>query len=275
VATRAFVILLTLALGGCGLKAPKANSGHPAAGHYASLNGIRVYYETYGKGPTLVLLHGGAGSGAQFEHQIPYLEKHFRLVVPDARAQGRTTDGAGPLTYHAMAEDVRALLDHLHVKKADMLGWSDGGDVALDLAMHHPDRVGKIITFGANYRADGLNSPDVAWNRTATADDFGPDMRKFYDSVAPDTAHYEIAMNKVIALWREEPNWNEADLGRIRSRTLIVAGDHDVVRPDHTESLAKAIPNATLWIVPDASHSMLQEKPEVVNPRVLAFLLSS
>jgi len=275
VATRPFVILLALALGGCGMKAPKANSGHPAAGHYASLNGIRVYYETYGKGPTLVLLHGGAGSGAQFEHQIPYLEKHFRLVVPDARAQGRTTDGAGPLTYHAMAEDVRALLDHLHVKKADVLGWSDGGDVALDLAMHHPDRVGKIITFGANFRADGLNAPDIAWNRTATANDFGPDMRKFYDSVAPDTAHYEVAMNKVIALWREEPNWNEADLARIQSPALIVAGDHDVVRPDHTESLAKAIPHATLWIVPDASHSVLQEKPEVVNPRVLAFLLSS
>jgi pimeloyl-ACP methyl ester carboxylesterase len=275
VATRAGLMLLAVALAGCGVRAPRANSGRPAAGHYASLNGIRVYYETYGKGPTLVLLHGGAGSGAQFEHQIPYFAKHYRVVVPDARAQGRTTDGAGPLTYHAMAEDLRALLDHLHVKKADLLGWSDGGDVALDFAMHHGDRVDKIITFGANFRSDGLNAPDVAWNRTATADDFGPDMRKFYDSVAPDTAHYEVAMNKVIALWREEPNWNEADLGRIQAKTLVVAGDHDVVRPDHTEALAKAIPHATLWIVPDASHSVLQEKPEVVNPRVLAFLLSS
>jgi pimeloyl-ACP methyl ester carboxylesterase len=90
--------------------------------------------------------------------------------------------------------------------------------------------------------------------------------------VAPDTAHYEIAMNKVIALWRDEPNWNEADLGRIRAKALIVAGENDVIRPDHTQALANAIPGAILWIVPGASHSVMQEKPEVVNPRVLSFL---
>jgi pimeloyl-ACP methyl ester carboxylesterase len=211
-ARHGLILLLLLLLAGCGTS-PRARAGHPKAGHYAALNGIRVYYETYGKGPVLVLLHGGAGSGAQFEKQVPALSAQFRLVVPDACAQGRTSDRKGPLTYHAMAEDVRALLDHLHVKKASVLGWSDGGDVALDLAMHHPERVDRVVTFGANFRADGLNPPDVAWNRTATAADFGDDMRKFYDSVAPDTAHYEIAMNKVIALWRDEPNWNEADLG--------------------------------------------------------------
>jgi len=81
-----------------------------------------------------------------------------------------------------------------------------------------------------------------------------------------------VAMNKVIALWRDEPNWNAADLGRIRARTLIVAGEHDVVRPDHTEALARAIPGAQLWIVPGASHSVLQEQPDLVNPRILSFL---
>src|SRR5262249_39200273 len=144
--------------------------------------------------------------------------------------------------------------------------------VALDLAMHHPDRVRRIVTFGANFRADGLNAPDIAWNRTATAADFGPDMRKFYDSVAPDTAHYEIAMDKVIELWRDQPNWNEADLGRIKAKALIVAGENDVIRPDHTAALAHAIPGSTLWIVPNASHSVLMEQPDVVNPRVLSFL---
>ena len=272
-AARRGLILLALALAGCASPVPRSSSG--SAGHYASVNGIRMYYETYGKGETLVLLHGGAGSGAQFEKQIPALAAKFRLVVPDACAQGRTSDRPGPLTYHAMAEDVRALLDRLHVRRASVLGWSDGGVVALDLAMHHPERVDRVVTFGANFRADGLNAPDVAWNRTATAADFGPGMRTFYDSVAPDTAHYEVAMNKVIALWRDEPNWNAADLGRIRARTLVVAGEHDVVRPDHTEALARAIPGSTLWIVPGASHSVLQEEPEVVNPRILSFLTSS
>ena len=263
---------LALAAGCTFAKPPRANAGHPAAGHYANVNGIRVYYETYGKGPALFLLHGGAGSGAQFEKQIPVLAKHFHLVIPDARGQGRTTDGPGPLTYHGMAEDVRALMDKLHLKHADFFGWSDGGGVALDLAMHHADRVDRLVTFGANFRADGLNAPDVAWNRTATPADFGPEMRKFYVSVAPDTSHYEAAMAKVIALWRDEPNWNEADLGKIRARTLIVAGENDVVRSDHTEALAHAIPRASLWIVPNATHSVLQEQPDVVNPRIVTFL---
>jgi len=275
VAARGGLILLVLLLAGCGTPAPHARAGHPAAGHYASLNGIRMYYETYGKGPALVLLHGGAGSGAQFEHQIPALSARFHLIVPDACAQGRTSDRPGPLTYHAMAEDVRALLDRLHVRRADLLGWSDGGVVALDLAMHHPERVDRVITFGANFRADGLNAPDVAWNRSATAADFGEGMRAFYVSVAPDTTHYEAAMNKVIALWRDEPNWNAGDLARIRARTLVVAGEHDVVRTDHTEALARAIPGATLWIVPGASHSVLQEQPAVVNPRIVTFLTTS
>lgn len=267
------LLVVALAAPACGGKLPTTAQGpHPAAGHYAALNGIHVYYETYGKGPPLVLLHGGAGSGAQFEKQIPVFAPRFRLIVPDACAQGRTTDRPGPLSYHAMAEDVRALLDHLQVKRADLLGWSDGGVVALDLAMHHPERVRRVVAFGANYRADGLNAEDVAWNQTAQAKDFGPDMRRFYDSVAPDSSHYEVAMNKVIALWRDEPNWNEADLARIAAPVLVVAGEHDVVRQDHTEAMARAIPHATLWIVPGASHSVLQEQPEVVNPRVLGFL---
>lgn len=263
---------LALVAAGCGTWTPPRATRIPKAGHYASLRGIRVYYETYGKGPALVLLHGGAGSGAQFAKQVPVFARHFRLIVPDARGQGRTTDTPGPLTYHGMAEDVKALLDHLHVARANLLGWSDGGVVALDLAMHHPERVLRVVTFGANFRADGLNAPDVAWNQTAQAQDFGPDMRRFYVSVAPDSNRYEEAMNKVIALWRDEPNWNEADLARIQSKVLVVAGEHDVVRQDHTEAMARAIPHATLWIVPGASHSVLQEQPEVVNPRVLTFL---
>jgi pimeloyl-ACP methyl ester carboxylesterase len=244
----------------------------PKAGHYAHLRGIRVYYEEYGKGPALVLLHGGAGSGAQFAQQIPFFARHFRVIVPDACAQGRTTDRPGPLTYHEMAEDVRALLDHLHVQRANVLGWSDGGVEALDLAMRNPGRVLRVITLGANYRADGLNAPDIAWNQTARAADFGPDMRRFYDSVAPDSSHYEIAMNKVIDLWRTQPNYTEADLATIGVRVLVIAGEHDVVRQDHTEALAKAIPHATLWIVPGASHSVMQEQPDLVDRRVLEFI---
>ncbi len=249
-----------------------AGSAIPPSGQYVQLNGIRQYYEVHGVGPALLLLHGGAGSGDQFSKQVPFFEKRFKVIVPDACAQGRTGDREGSLTYHAMAEDVIALMDHLKIRHADVMGWSDGGVTGLDLAMNHPDRVRHVVALGANYRPDGLNPADIAWNDTAKAESFGPDMEKFYDSVAPDPSHYKVAMNKVIQLWRTQPNYTPEELHRIRVRTLIIAGEHDVIREDHTRALARAIPRSRLWIVPGASHSVMQEQPDLVNPAVLKFL---
>jgi pimeloyl-ACP methyl ester carboxylesterase len=269
---------LTLAMVAFALPASRAAAPPPHAaassgpGHYLDLRGIRVYYEVHGHGPALLLLHGGAGNGDQFSRQVPAFEDRFRLIVPDACAQGRTTDRPGPLTYHAMAEDVIALMDRLHVPAARVVGWSDGGDVGLDMAMHHPGRVSHLVTFGANFDHAGLNPQDVAWNDTATVAAFGPDMEKGWRARSPQPAHYREAMTKILALWRTQPTWTAADLGRIRARTMIVAGDHDLIRRDHTEALAKAIPGARLWIVPDANHSVMIEKADVVNPVVLEFL---
>ena len=243
-----------------------------APGHYVHEHGIRLYYELHGKGPPLLLIHGGAGNGRQFEKQLPDFSRRYRCLVPDCCAQGRTTDRPGPLTYHAMAEDMIALLDHLHVHHADIMGWSDGGNIGLDLAMNHPDRVSHLVTFGANFRPDGLNPDDVAWNRTATADSFGPGMRVGWTALNPEPAHYEEAMNKIIAMWRTLPDWTVADLGRIRAKCLICAGDHDLIRPEHTAALAQAIPGAQVWIVPGASHGAMLEKPREVNAKVLEFL---
>jgi pimeloyl-ACP methyl ester carboxylesterase len=241
-------------------------------GHYLQVHGIRMYYELHGKGTPLLLVHGGAGNGMQFSKQLPAFSKRHHCIVPDCCAQGRTTDRPGPLTYHAMAEDMIALLDHLHVQQADVMGWSDGGDIGLDMAMNHPDRVAHLITFGANFQPDGLNPQDVEWNNSATAESFGRDMRVGWTRLNPQPEHYEEAMNKIIALWRTLPNWTFADLRSIKAKTLICAGDHDLIRPEHTADLAKAIPGAQMWIVPNASHSAMIERPELVNPKVLEFL---
>jgi pimeloyl-ACP methyl ester carboxylesterase len=232
-----------------------------------------MYYELHGRGtPPLLLLHGGAGNGMQFEHQIPAFAPHYRLIVPDCRAQGRTTDRPGPLTYHDMAEDVLALLDHLHVRKVNVMGWSDGGDIGLDLAIHHPERISHLVTFGANFSPEGMNETDLAWGRNATADSFGPGMKEGWTKLNPEPAHYEEAMNKILEMWRTQPNFTPQELGSIRAKTMICAGEHDVIRPEHTAELAHAIPGATMWIVPGASHSVMIEHPELVNPRVLEFL---
>ena len=252
----------------CGAGPPRPSP----PGDYASVDGIRMYYETSGHGPALVLLHGGAGNGAQFSKQIPDFQQHFTLIVPDLCAQGRSSDRPGPLTYHAMAEDVVALLDCLHVRRADFMGWSDGGIVALDLGVHHPERVRRLVTFGANFTPDGLQPADVAWNDTATWVSFGDGTRQAYIERAPDSTHYEAAMTKIIDLWRTQPHFTLAELGTIRAPVMICAGEHDVVRREHTEQLAHAIPHATLWIVPGASHSVMIEQPEIVNRAVLKFL---
>ncbi len=244
----------------------------PPHAHFAELRGIRVYYVDVGRGAPLLLLHGGAGDGDQFEHQLEPFGARYRLIVPDACAQGRTTDRPGPLTYHDMAEDALALLDRLKLRRVRVVGWSDGGNVGLDLAMHHPERVSHLVTFGANFRADGLEPADVAWNDTARAESFGEGTAAWYREKAPDPSHYRAAMTKILSLWRTQPQWAPADLGRVRAKTLVVAGEHDVVRRDHTEALARAIPGAKLWIVPGANHSVMVERWRDVNPVVLDFL---
>jgi pimeloyl-ACP methyl ester carboxylesterase len=263
------MIALSLATAALVLAQPAATPSH---GHTAEIRGLRMYYETYGAGSPLLLIHGGAGNGMQFEKQIPAFAPHHLLILPDCRAQGRTTDRPGPLTYHDMAEDMIALLDHLQLSQVDVMGWSDGGVIGLDMAIHHPGRVRHLVTFGANFSPDGLNPEDVKWNQTATADSFGPGMRLIWTRLNPEPKHYEEAMNKILEMWRTEPRFTMAQLHSIHAKTLICAGEHDLIRPAHTKALAQAIPGATMWIVPDASHGAMLERPEVVNPRVLKFL---
>ncbi len=269
-ARRALAFLLPIVL--VFVSATAARGAATPAGHYADVNGLRMYYELHGSGPPLLLIHGGAGNGMQFEHQVPDFEKTHTLIVPDCRAQGRTNDRPGPLTYHGMAEDMIALLDALHLKRVDVMGWSDGGNIGLDMAMHHPDRVSHLVTFGANFRPDGVSPQDMAWNASATADSFGPGMREGWTKLNPQPEHYAEAMDKILVMWRTLPRWTAADLGRIRAKCLICAGEHDLIRREHTDALARAIPHAEEWIVPGASHGAMIERPDLVNPKVLAFL---
>ena len=244
----------------------------PNVGRYATLRGIRMYYELAGDGPPLLLLHGGAGNCRQFDRQRADFASRHRLVLPDSRAQGRTSDGPGPLTYHEMADDVLALLDLLGIGRADVMGWSDGGNIGIDLAIHHPGRVAHLVTFGSNFSPEGLEPAALEWNRTATAASFGPEMRAGWTALNPQPENYEAAMNKMLEMWRTEPRFTPLGLASIRVPTLVCAGEHDVVRREHTLALAEAIPTAESWIVPGASHAAMLERPDLVNPRVLGFL---
>jgi pimeloyl-ACP methyl ester carboxylesterase len=243
-------------------------SGEFHGGNRANVNGISLYYETYGSGPPVIVLHGATGFLETMHYFITALAPTHTVIAVDSRAQGRSTDSAAPITYALMADDVLKLMDSLKFKQVDIVGWSDGGIIGLDLAMNHPDRVCRLVAIGANYDTGGI-AP--VGNADFTAD-VARQVKPFYDRIAPDPSHFRIMLAKIKTLVTTEPHYTTAELGRIRARTLIVAGEHDIILRAHTDSLAASIPGAQKIIVPGATHFGPLEKPDAYDDLVLRFL---
>jgi len=238
---------------------------NPAAAHYAALNGIRLYYEVYGEGTPLVLLHGNGGDLSSLSAQIDFFRTHRRVIAIDSRAHGHSTMDKQELTYDLMADDVAALLLQLKTGPADILGWSDGGIVALALAIRHPACVHRLAITGANTRADALTPSDLAEMRK--------DLAEIDDMIAKgNTAKDWPRLRQHTTLMLFHPNMTKAELASIKAPVLVMAGDHDMIPEVHTREIAASLPNATLHIFPDSSHSVAKEHPELFNPAVEAFL---
>ena len=244
-------------------------SGKGHGGRRADIDGVRIYYETFGKGPPVLVLHGGTGVLESMHNQIADLAADHLVIAPDSRAHGRSTDGPGPLHYADMATDVIGLMDQLRIAKADVVGWSDGGVIALDLAMRHPDRIGRVVTIGANFDVAGLAHPVTHQD----PDGLGvAGQRSVYQRFSPTPARWPLFLARVETMWGSEPHYSVADLGRIRRPVLVIAGENDEIRRDHTDALARAIPGAREVIIPGASHWAPLEEPEPVDAAIRAFL---
>jgi pimeloyl-ACP methyl ester carboxylesterase len=226
--------------------------------HWTTVNGHRFYYETMGRGRPLVLLHGGGNNvHGSFDKQIDAFARTHFLIGPEQIGQGHTPDIDAPLTYAAMTSDTAALLDQLHFKDVDIVGWSDGGIIALMLAARRPDLVRRVVVSGANFSPAGY-PPD--------------DLRQM---LANDKAEPRSFGEKLNHLWAASPTFEElspAILGHINKRVLVMAGDHDAILLDHTIALYRALPDARLCILPGTGHGTFNERPEWVNPIVLSFL---
>lgn len=243
-------------------------------GEYIDAGGLRTYYEVHGDGEPVVLLHGGLGTAESWGQQVGELARHYRVYVPERRGHGRTADVPGPITYAAMAEDTAAWLDAMALRGAHLIGWSDGGAVAALVAIARPELVGKLVVIGQYLSLDG----EWASSRAAL-DDLAEDAgtRAMFEGLhaplSPDGPdHFPVVYDKIMRMWREEPEIPLGDIARITAPTLFLQGDGDWVRVEHSALLARTVADAQLAVVPGTSHALPLEKPELVNRLLLDFL---
>jgi pimeloyl-ACP methyl ester carboxylesterase len=243
-------------------------------GEYTDLNGVRTYYEVHGaaKEEPLVLLHGGLATAETWGPQIGALSERYRVYVPERRAHGHTQDVEGPLTYEDMAADTVAFLKEVVGGPAHLVGWSDGGIVALLVALSDADLVRKLVVIGTNFHYEGVSVTPQDMNMSAD----GPEMaffRGLYEAASPDgPGHWPVAFEKITRMWIVSPTMTVEDVARIVTPTLVLVGDDDMPRLAHTTAMFEALPHGQLAVVPGASHAVPMEKPQHVNQLILEFL---
>ena len=233
-----------------------------AAGKYVRIRGFNLYYETYGKGEPLLMIHGNGGSIKDFMYQIPFFAQHYRLILADSRAHGKSADTKDSLSYEMMADDLRALLDSLRVDSCHVIGWSDGGINGILLAMRHPQKVKKLAITGANLWPDST-AVDPFIHRWALQ--YNDSLRKLEQT--PQVK----SRRKLGRLLAYEPHILPEQLRSIHCPTLVIGGDHDVILPEHTLLIARSIPKSYLWILPNSGHALPVFYKEAFNEVVLGF----
>jgi len=246
----------------------KKEGAHPSfgantiAGKYLATRGIKIYYESYGQGTPVLLIHGNGGSVSSMANQIPFFAGNYQVIAADSRSQGRTFDPRDSLSYEMMADDLNALLDTLKLKHVNIIGWSDGGIIGLLMAIRHPEKVGKLAITGANIRPD---SSAVA----------AADIRSMTEHVAqlktqPENiqARHEI---KLTELMIREPNISHSQLQQIHCPVLVIAGDHDIIKLGHTIEIFENITDSRLWILPGSGHDTCIKFADDFNRQVGRF----
>jgi pimeloyl-ACP methyl ester carboxylesterase len=262
---KSILLLLVFAISAvCLFAQQKINYGNnKAAGKYYNIRGIKMYCEIYGKGKPILMIHGNGGSINAFENNIPYFAKKYEVIVADSRSQGKSIDTNDSLSFEMMADDEAALLDTLHIDSAYVIGWSDGAINALLLAMRHPQKVIKLVSTGANLWPDS----------TALISSLWMDAKNQFDTT--DTKYLITAQQKndwkLFLLDYYQPNISLQQLHSIKCPSLIMCGDHDLIRIEHTTLIYQNIPNAYLWVVPNSSHGTLIDHANEFNKKVDEF----
>ncbi|MEV0661746.1 alpha/beta fold hydrolase [Actinomadura luteofluorescens] len=230
-------------------------------------NIVHMWHDRRGDGDPVVLLHGGLTDGRCFTGNLDGLADTFKIYLPDRRGHGRTPDAPGPITMELMAQDTIAFLEQVVGGPARLVGYSAGGTVALWVAMRRPDLVERLVLISTAYDLDGLIF------KPSADGEMPAELVDAYAEVSPDGRdHFAVVIGKIAHAAATEPSPDPVELRAVTPRTLVLAGDDDLVTLDHTVALYRALPTAELAVLPNASHLLLMEHSEAVRAMVLAFL---
>lgn len=238
------------------------NSGHAKS---IFTRGVNFYIEEYGKGEPIILLHGNGGDISAFTTIIPILKKQFRVIAMDSRAHGKSADKNDSLSFEMMADDVSAIVDSLHLGKVYIVGWSDGGIVGIEFAMRHPEQLKKMAVTGANLWPDSTALEPKVWLEAEQYFFQNKDKKWVTEKERNDW--------KIFLLDWYQPNITLKEIAAITTPSLIIAGDHDLIRLSHTKQIFSNIPNAGLWIVPFSGHGTLIEHPAEFCQEIIRFFM--
>lgn len=234
------------------------------------VNGTRLFYAQFGKGPNVLLLHGGMSSSNHWGHLIDALSPRYAVTALDTRGHGRSPFVPGAFSYKVLADDAAAALAALNVPSAAVVGWSDGAIAALQMALSHPALVTRAFVFGGNitvdgYKPNGSSSPVfAAYSRRCRAE---------YEQLSPDPKQWPALLRALGPMWRAEPGIGRPQLAALTIPVTISDGQYDeIIKREHTEMMAKSIPGAKLQILPEVSHFAMLQKPDAFNRAVIEFL---
>ncbi len=272
--------------------------GTSGQGQYATVNGLKMYYETYGTGQPLILLHGGLDGIFDFAALIPPLAKTRQVIAVELQGHGHTADIDRPLSYEAMADDIAALIKQLGLGKADLLGYSVGGEVALQTVIRHPELVRKVVLVSTAYKRDGWYpdtlAQEAAMNDPATAKAMMQSpIYQYYAKVAPKPEDWPKLVTKLGDLLRKDYDWSK-EVAAIKTPTLVVVGDNDRVQPMHAVKMVGllggvkmdggvdifsnpqgALPTAQLAVLPGTTHFTIEARADLLLPIINPFLDSA
>lgn len=256
----------------------------PAESGYADVNGLKMYYEVYGEGKPLVLLHGSYMTiPLNWSPIIPLLAKGRKVIVAEMQGHGRTRDIPRAISYEGMADDVAGLLRHLNIDQADLLGYSMGGGIAFQVAVRHPEQVRRLVVLSAPYAHDGWWPDTEASFATFTVDQFkGTPIQKQYDSLGNDLAHFPEFVKKVVSIDLKRYDWSK-EVKNIPAPLFMAIGDMDGVRYEHALALFRAkgggkqgdlhgLPKSRLAILPGTTHIGTLQRTDWLIPMITDFL---